>query len=927
MASILSPCQLEAVVVTRDNPVALLHLPATIPTSHYNFSNHDTPNTILHYFTPLQPPPERFLFFCLEGFLFFPLVTTLQYEVGVSYEYQYKSVVSFTESRPDQSQVAFQVSSMIEVKSIWQNGDRQQLLLLKMQPQLLVKPKGKNLFEGHPSMLDSIPSNPVVFALDEGRITHFFATSNEDIDLLNLKRGVVSLFQLQQVTGETQEIDASGKCSVHYKISGKTTTKVKKSCWNNNQDTKNFLYIDKTFDTNLKSHQKVTYQFTADDFIIQAAEGEEQFHQDVMPLLSTAASVTSKQKMVLVKQIQEENPFQGNTIEQVVESVSKTLKTQLSLMDINLSKSQIKPHSQTLSAFVRERKDILSNKRLAKNKSANGFLQVLNYFRHSSKEEITAVLKDPKNKNILPSLLDLAAFAQTSEAFQSAMEILPNIHNPDTIERFLLALGVVPQPTEEMIQSIKGLIVGQDLKEPKLEETAILMLASLIRTHCKTNDNCKNKIPRAALNSLTLQLENCKDSSCFLTFLRAMRNAAQPSTIPLLMKVVEKGGKISTWALQALKAIPRQYISAEVKTSLMQVYNQIKRRHLSTTRLFAADVVLESDPTEEDINDIIKELFEVNEMSTYLLSRLKELAQNNYKLRDKLTKVLKQKNIDNYDVLSQPGISTAFTSLLAGHDETNITYGLHMELAKGGLVKQSIFDVIANHYQSSLPLISFSIFASGLSGLADEVVEDDNGDATAGIELTIMDAALRPYVFFVGQADLMSHVWSGTASEPTNILQGNFLVHDSHCRIALSSGFLLDFSSKGVTSVDMSGAVQVSLWNRNGHSDVTTKTATVIQSSARINSNLVSMSLQSSSATEGSLNFVTDTEFYESPAKMCTQMLQPDVLVKYVIRKTESIPNTKHRLQRTKKRTEMVLGKCFALHPKNDALCGIMLES
>lgn len=51
--------------------------------------------------------------------------------------------------------------------------------------------------------------------------------------------------------------------------------------------------------------------------------------------------------------------------------------------------------------------------------------------------------------------------------------------------------------------------------------------------------------------------------------------------------------------------------------------------------------------------------------------------------------------------------------------------------------------------------------------------EDPNEDTTttAGMELFVQGTALRPLVFFTGQGDLMGHVWSGTASEPTPAYQ------------------------------------------------------------------------------------------------------------------------------------------------------------
>jgi len=50
---------------------------------------------------------------------------------------------------------------------------------------------------------------------------------------------------------------------------------------------------------------------------------------------------------------------------------------------------------------------------------------------------------------------------------------------------------------------------------------------------------------------------------------------------------------------------------------------------------------------------------------------------------------------------------------------------------------------------------------------------EDDEEATAGMEITLSNVQLRPFIFFTGQGELMSHVWAGTASERTSALQVN----------------------------------------------------------------------------------------------------------------------------------------------------------
>lgn len=125
----------------------------------------------------------------------------------------------------------------------------------------------------------------------------------------------------------------------------------------------------------------------------------------------------------------------------------------------------------------------------------------------------------------------------------------------------------------------------------------------------------------------------------------------------------------------------------------------------------------------------------------------------------------------------------------------------------------------------------------GFSSTEDEEEED----ATAGMEVTLAGVQLRPIIFFTGQGELMGHVWSGTASERTTALQvtqkicqfllWNFptrlddiqatvLLQDHRQAVILQSGFIAVLDIRGSVSFDFGGEVQISIWNRNSHSVV-----------------------------------------------------------------------------------------------------------
>lgn len=110
------------------------------------------------------------------------------------------------------------------------------------------------------------------------------------------------------------------------------------------------------------------------------------------------------------------------------------------------------------------------------------------------------------------------------------------------------------------------------------------------------------------------------------------------------------------------------------------------------------------------------------------------------------------------------------------------------------------------------------ITAGGLNSFISSSDNDPNEEeeaVTAGMELTIAGTQIRPFVFFNGQGELMGHVWSSTASQLTPALQMLSLLQDHREYIRLGSGFIAKFENRIAVSFDLSGKIEISLWNRN----------------------------------------------------------------------------------------------------------------
>ena len=75
------------------------------------------------------------------------------------------------------------------------------------------------------------------------------------------------------------------------------------------------------------------------------------------------------------------------------------------------------------------------------------------------------------------------------------------------------------------------------------------------------------------------------------------------------------------------------------------------------------------------------------------------------------------------------------------------------------------------------------MFTSGLSSFlwsddsADEEEIAEPEELIAGIEVSVYGVRMRPFIFFHGHAELMGHIWAGTASNRTPIIQVFYSLH------------------------------------------------------------------------------------------------------------------------------------------------------
>jgi microsomal triglyceride transfer protein large subunit len=109
--------------------------------------------------------------------------------------------------------------------------------------------------------------------------------------------------------------------------------------------------------------------------------------------------------------------------------------------------------------------------------------------------------------------------------------------------------------------------------------------------------------------SLLDGLSTCANEECKQKYLRALKNLGLKETVPALVQHILFGTKkTSVTAMKVLRSLPPASWDDEVKRVATHVYYQIGKRFDSSARTLAADILLESDPSREVLQELLLSL-------------------------------------------------------------------------------------------------------------------------------------------------------------------------------------------------------------------------------------------------------------------------------------------------------------------------------
>ncbi|XP_050546940.1 microsomal triacylglycerol transfer protein [Daktulosphaira vitifoliae] len=836
--------------------------------------------------------------------------------------------------------IGHRITAQVQVDVVWHRPEHGQLLCLKAnEPLLQTHSKRLKFIDRAKSKLVDFNNSPFCIQWKNGRIESVYVTQDTTAEK-NFKKGIANLFQFQLFSADVVEDSTLGRCNVTYsKITENTILKRINRCSAASKRLIETRHPEKILQGILRSKRQGLVKFSNKTVTEITFEEDHEFYTEL--LHETGASVVSKQILKLNGNDAKIETVKADSLSDAIKIIEKQLKQRFvkEQLTINHEVKNCKYHSKCpkLKDVVKKYHDDLIDTELGMSKSAFAAIKVIDALRNSNTDAIVRVLKDKENEDIEFQLYDLLGSALTEDSHKAAMDTLnfSKEDDYDKAERYLWSASVKFNPNINIIQSLRKLS-QKKLANKKLEDTVYNTVTAMISRLTKYETSTSNlKLFDEILQETLAKLTKCNDvddDECRLVYIRALTNLQHPKSIEVLLDIAQNGNrKSSTSAIKAIKIFGPSFWDGRVLKACDKIFFQLIKERDSSVRMIALSILLESGPDYDLLKNVAKWLLipdEGFENKQYTVQLLNEMANQNQSAAMLFREVLINEKLNHYGVLAQRGLSSSFSRKFFSYN--NIT-GLvkSSQHIYTGVTKRGSVDIIMEHENNHYHLCNLGMFTTGLgyfSQLYDdspnkkEPTEEDNLPATAGLEITVFGVHIRPFMMFTSQGQLMGHVWAGSASERTPVVQGIYQMMEHQEYLSLSSGYIADLNLKGTVSLDIAGQIQMSLWNKNAQSLIEQNGGISINGVFKLNSDVVSTEVEFTLKTEGLMHTYSDAEFAKKVA-LCMQIVLVDTNMTSITAKNEIVYGYPREIHKVKTRVHKIAGRTFALNKLANEFC------
>uniref|UniRef100_A0A8C4RAH1 Microsomal triglyceride transfer protein large subunit n=1 Tax=Eptatretus burgeri TaxID=7764 RepID=A0A8C4RAH1_EPTBU len=471
-------------------------------------------------------------------------------------------------------------------------------------------------------------------------------------------------------------------------------------------------------------------------------------------------------------------------------------------------------------------------------------------------------------------------------------------------------------------------ILQLKIASTEVHHTAIIVLGAVLGRLCKA-ELCHDEVGKAAISFLSHGAAHADDTT-LLPFLIGLANAHIPSSVPVLLRhAAGASPQAAALSMAALQRLPAKFISAEAQISLLAISRGEGSTHDPAIRILAIETLLMSEPPYDIVRALLADLHNAtSEMARFVLAKVAAMIRASHPVSLTIQKALRDPFIKNYDFFSRDGLSSACWGFISQANASNITYNLDILFSTNGLMRRSNMDVILQGHRDALLVSQVTLEAEGLQSIFGEGLDagGEDTDATARMSALLFGVQLKPVEFFRGYGDLLSKIWSSTG-EPTTAVKGLLSLSRHQQELVLGSGLTLILHGDVALGIDITGNIDVSIWNAKSKTVISSKGAVVVLATAAVVTENWKKGVEVTTDAEVQFDTTTTVHFSRSPYLICLQMERSTFPYREKMVHFSAYQKEEHVLESKRVRVVRIPGAELPLHPANSEMCKQMFAT
>ncbi|CAH0400691.1 unnamed protein product [Chilo suppressalis] len=744
--------------------------------------------------------------------------------------YDVESTLFLNDISSTEKEVSYKIKAQLAIQPLWRDSNSEFLLKLQLlEPKLHLRGKHPNAnFMAHPSVWDSHQDSSFYVHWKDGLIHNSYLDSKELPDIINYKKSLISLFQLQIIDGDFNETDISGPCNIFYEsISPDVFRKIKRDC-----------ECDSGF--SLGRARRVT-RYTLQDGSLHAVHAEELLELGHSELGVKARSWHRLQRSASPAPVAVPA---ASTLEDALAAVPATLSpASLGLVETDTNEDQ-----PSLPALVEQHRAALGGEEAGgggEAAQAAAVLDLLPAVRAATVQQLQALLDDKDNYPILAGLCRVLGLSGTRASISAATSFLQlegRAPLQPLAREFLAAAALAPVPGRGSDAELAR--VAGAARDPAVAAAALRAAACLAaRLPAPAADNMRDLLVKG--------LARCKDDECRAVKVGALGELRRADTADILLEQAQRGARdLALAALEALRALHAASADADAATPTLHHARRQRLRDLALqparpleVRAAALDLLM--------ISSASRPLQLVSVGAELVRNGPSELVRL-YRGRLHALHLMQLQPNDNWGAHAPRGTSSVLTRDLgwgAGEWSARLE---SVQVASGGVLRRGVVDLAAVRAAGDdagagrgCDLLGVELWTRGMQGIVGnddsaephlDEGEDEEEAVMGGISLSVLGRRLPPLRLFSSQTELLAHVWGGAGSEPTPVLRSVAALPPTGCRLPLLVGARLDLDWRAALATGIDAHAQVSLWSRSALGAVAVRAGVAGRVGARVRS-------------------------------------------------------------------------------------------